>query len=79
MVLTVLVDEHTDGYSAHVEAVQEVLDVLVGDWILGEGFFVLYDTLGHGWHHIVVPVPDSHQGIHKPAKEKMESIGNNIK
>lgn len=64
-----LVDEHSDGYSAHVEAVQEVLDILIGDWILAEGFLVLKNPLSHGGDHIIVPVPDIHQRGHKPTTE----------
>ena len=66
--LTVLVDEHAYGDAAHVEAVQEVLDVLAGDRVLSEGVFVLDDALGHGWHHVVVSVPDGLQGLHKPTE-----------
>lgn len=58
MLLTVLVDEHPDWDAAQVEAIQKVLDVLVGGHILGEGLFVFYDTLGHGGHHIIVSVSD---------------------
>lgn len=67
--LTVLVDEHSYGYAAHVEAIQKVLDVLVGDRVLGKGLLVLYDALCHGGHHIIVPVPDFHQGVNKPESE----------
>lgn len=58
MLLTVLVDEHADRDAAHVEAVQKVLNILVGYWIVGEDLFVFNDTLGHSWHYIVVPVSD---------------------
>lgn len=58
LLLTVLVDEHTDRDAAQVEAVQKVLDILVGYQVLGESLFVFYDTLGHGRHDIVVPVSD---------------------
>lgn len=64
-----LVDEHADGNATGVEAVQEVLDVLVGDRVLREGLFVLYDALGHGRNHVVVPVPDGDQGVDKPTEE----------
>lgn len=67
--LTVLVDEHADGDAAGVEAVQEVLDVLVGDWVLGKSLLVLYDALGHRRNHVVVPVSDGNQGVDKPVKE----------
>lgn len=58
-----LVHEHADGDAAHVEAVQEVLDVLVGDGVHAEGLLVLQDALSHGGHHVVVAVPDVHQSL----------------
>lgn len=64
-----LVDEHADGNATGVEAVQEVLDVLVGDRVLRKGLLVLYDALGHRGNHVVVPVPDGHQGVDKPREE----------
>lgn len=65
--LTVLIDEHADGDAAGVETVQEVLDVVVGDGVLlAEGLFELDDPLSHGGHHLVVPVPDGLQDLHKP-------------
>lgn len=65
--LTVLVDEHADGDAAGVEAVQEVLDVVVGDGVLlAVGLFVLDDPLSHGGNHLVVSVPDGLQDLHKP-------------
>lgn len=74
MLLTVLIDEHTDGDAAHVESIQKVLDVLVGDYVLGKYLFVFYDTLGHGRHDVVVPVPDGNQGIDKPDKDRHGDI-----
>lgn len=54
-----LVDEHADGDAAGVEAVQEVLHVVVGNGILlAEGIFVLNYSLSHGGNHFVVAVPD---------------------
>lgn len=53
-----LVDEHANGDATSVEAVQEVLDVLVGDRVLRKGLLVLYDALGHRWNHVVVPISD---------------------
>lgn len=58
-----LVDEHAYGNAAHVEAVQEVLDVLVGDGVHAEGLLVLHHALRHGGHHVVVPVADVHQRL----------------
>lgn len=56
-----LVDEHAYGDAAHVEAVQEVLDVLVDHRVHAEGLLVLHHALRHGGHHVVVPVADVHQ------------------
>ena len=64
-----LVDEHPDGDAAHVEAIQEVLDVLVGDHVLGKGLFVLQDALSHGGNHVVVSVSDGDQGVDEPGGE----------
>lgn len=64
--LTVLVDEHSDRYSAHVEPVQKILNILIGDWILIKNLFVFNHTLGHGGDDIIVPVSDVDQGIDKP-------------
>lgn len=64
-----LVDEHADGDAACVEAVQEVLDVLVGDRVLGKSLLVLDDALGHRRNHVVVSVSDGNQGVDKPAEE----------
>ena len=64
--LTVLVDEHADGDAAGVEAVQEVLDVVVGYGILlAKGVFVLDDSLSHGGDHLIVPVPNVLQDFNK--------------
>lgn len=56
-----LVDEHAYGDAAHVEAVQEVLDVLVDHRVHAEGLLVLHHALRHGGHHVVVSVADVHQ------------------
>lgn len=53
-----LVHEHACGDAAHVEAVQEVLNVLVGDGVHAESLLVLHHPLSHGGHHVVMPVPD---------------------
>lgn len=74
-ILTVLVHEHADGDAAHVEAVQEVLDVLVGDGVHAKGFLVLQDALSHGGHHVVVTVTDVHQSL-REAEGKEATQGN---
>lgn len=60
-----LVHEHACRDAAHVEPIQEVLNVLVGDWVHAKGVLVLHHTLSHGGHHVVVPIPDVHQGLCK--------------
>lgn len=54
-----LVDEHSYGDAAGVKAVQEVLDVVVGNGVLlAEAVLVLDHTLSHGGNHLVVAVSD---------------------
>lgn len=64
--LTVLIDQHADGDSAKVEAIQEVLDILVGDRVVPVSFLVFDHTLRHGRDHIIVAVPDGDQGVCEP-------------
>lgn len=65
-----LVHEHACGDAAHVEAVQEVLDVLVGDGVYAKSLFVLQNTLSHGGHHVVVAVPDVYQSLGETVDNK---------
>lgn len=65
-----LVHEHACGDAAHVEAVQEVLDVLVGDGVHTESLLVLQHTLSHGRHHVVVPVSDVYESLREAAGEQ---------
>ena len=58
-----LVHEHACGDAAHVETVQEVLNILVGDRVHAEGLLILHHALSHGGHHVVVPVPDIYQSL----------------
>lgn len=58
-----LVHEHAGGDSAHVEAVQEVLNVLVGDRVHSEGLLILHHALSHGVHHVVVTVTNVYQSL----------------
>lgn len=68
-----LVHEHSCGDAAHVEAVQEVLNVLVGHGVHAKGLFVLHHTLSHGWHHVVVPITDVLHSLYKSVgKDKMD-------
>lgn len=61
--LTVLVEQHPDGYSAHVETVQKILDVLADDWIRPIRLLVLHDSLSHGGNHVIVSIPDLYDRI----------------
>lgn len=67
-----LVDEHADGDAAEVEAVQEVLDVLVGDRVITVGVLVLQHSLCHGRYYIIVPVPDGDQGFGEPSEKEAQ-------
>lgn len=61
--LTVLVEQHPDGYSAHIETIQEVLNVLADDRVCAVCLFVLHHSLSHGGNHVVVPVSDLYDRI----------------
>lgn len=60
-----LVDEHANGDAVHVKAVQKVLNVLTSHGVYPKCVPILNDTLGHGGYHIIVPVPNGHQSVHK--------------
>ena len=61
-----LVDEHAGRDAACVEAVQEVLHVLVGYWIHAKSLLVLHYPLSHCGYHIIVPVPHVNQSLCEP-------------
>ncbi len=61
--LTVLVQEHSDRDPAHVEPVQEVLDVLACDGVGPVGLLIFHHSLSHGGHHIIVAVSDLNHSI----------------
>lgn len=56
--LTVLVKEHSYGNSAHVKPVQEVLHVLAGYRVSTICLLILYHSLCHCGHHIIMPAKD---------------------
>lgn len=58
-----LVDEHAEGYPVGVKAIQEVLNVAADKRIKAKLLLVLYDTLGHGGDHFIVPITDFDQGV----------------
>ena len=70
-----LVHEHARGDAAHVEAVQEVLNVLVSHRVHAERLLVLHHPLSHGGHHVVVPVPHRHQRLREPEVIEAEDRG----
>lgn len=57
-VLTVLVEQHPDGYPAHVETIQKILKVLADDRVCAVRLLVLHNSLSHGWNDIIVPISD---------------------
>ena len=61
-----LVEQHPDGYPTHVETIQEILNILADDRVCAVRLFVFHDSLSHGGDHIIMPVPDGLQDLHKP-------------
>lgn len=61
--LTVLVEQHPDWYPAHVETIQEILNVLADDRVRAVRLLVLHDALSHGGDDIVVSVPDFYHRV----------------
>lgn len=58
-----LVEQHPDGYPAHIETIQEVLNVLADNRVRAVRLLVLHHSLSHGGNHIVVPVSDVYNRI----------------
>lgn len=58
-----LVEQHPDGYPAHVETIQEVLYVLADYRVRPVRLFVLHHSLSHGGDHVVVPVSDLYDRV----------------
>lgn len=58
-----LVEQHPDGYPAHVETIQEILNILADDWICAISLFVLSKSLGHSGNDIIVPISDLYYRI----------------
>jgi len=61
--LTVLVDEHAERDAIGVEAVKEVLHIAADEGVETKLLFMFDDTLGHGGHHVVVPVTNLNQDL----------------
>lgn len=64
-----LVEQHSDGYSAHVEAIEKILHVLADHRVGAIGLFVLHDALSHGGNHVIVPVSHLNDGVCETTKE----------
>lgn len=58
-----LVEQHPDGYPAHVETIQKILNVLADDWIGAITLFVLPKSLRHGGNNIIVSISDLYYSI----------------
>lgn len=61
--LTVLVEQHSDGYSAHVEAIEEILHILADHRVGAVGLLVLHNPLSHGGNDVIVSVSDLNDGV----------------
>lgn len=61
--LTVLVEQHPDGYPAHVETIQKILNILADDWVCAVGLLVLHNSLSHGGNDVIVPISDFYYRI----------------
>lgn len=70
-----LVEQHSDGYPAHVETIQEVLNVLADDRVCAVRLLVLHHPLSHGRDHVVVSVADLYDRICE-TKSRREKNGN---
>jgi len=62
----VLVDEHADADTRHVESVQEVLDTVLCLLVYFMGFLKFQNTLCHCLHHICMAVPYLYQRLTEP-------------
>jgi len=65
---SVLVDEHADADTGHVEAIEEVVDAMFHCLVDLVRFPHLDDALGHGWNDVGVPVANLHQRFTEPFK-----------
>lgn len=51
-----LVEQHPDGYPAHVETIQKVLNILTDDRVCAVRLLVLHQSLSHGGNDVIVPI-----------------------
>ena len=62
-----LVDEHTDADTRHIETIEEVVDAVFHRLIDLVWFAHLDNTFGHSWDDVGVPVPDLYQSFTEPS------------
>lgn len=58
-----LVEQHPDGYPAHVETIKKILNILADDGVRAVRLFVLHNSLSHGGNYIIVPISDLYNRI----------------
>lgn len=73
--LTVLVEQHSDGDSAHVEAIEEILHVLADHRVGAVGLLVLHHPLSHGGNDVIVSVSDLNDGVCETEKKNNTETG----
>lgn len=74
-----LVEQHPDGNPAHVETIQEVLNILADHRVCAVRLLVLHHPLGHGGHHVVVPVSDLYDRICETKSRREVSLNSTNK
>lgn len=58
-----LVEQHPDGYPAHVETIQKILDVLADHRVCAVRLLVLHHPLSHGGNDIIVAISDFYHSV----------------
>lgn len=58
-----LIDQHSNGYSAHVKSMKKVLNAMLRLLINSMCFFQLQHTLCHGGDNVWMTIPDLHQDL----------------
>ena len=71
----VLVDEHADADAVHVEAVEEILYVVLGGAVDSRAVLQLDDALGHSLDDVAVPVADVHQRFAETGVNTCDVLG----
>lgn len=73
-----LIDEHSDADSRHVQSVQKVLNTVLGLLVHGVRLLQLQNALGHCLHRVGVPIADHHQRFTKPIENKITALVSTI-